>query len=167
MKDGGKNPDKTSSISASILSLGLTIVGFSDLKLEFWWHYPIAISIIMTIYAACYCIVELVQFLVNRFKRASIIADVNSEFSNVLKSIDSLQYKVNLYGTITNTEYKKILEVEIKSLYRDVSRKISFIRKYYDSPIIKNKGNLPNIEHLHYAEEYCSSLNNTIPFLKD
>lgn len=164
MKDGGKSREKISSLSASILSLALTVLGFSELTLNVWWHYPVAVIAIIVTYALFYFAVELLQFLNNIIRRAGVKTDTNAEFIELIESIDLLYYKVEQYNGAIIEEYKGVLEKEIADIYTKTSNKVSFIRQYRNSPILKSKGKLPDEQYLVSVENFCNAIKNNYSF---
>ena len=103
---GYNKTNTTSSVSASILSMTLTVLNFSKLHLTIWWHFIIAFISVLFLFAFLYFFIEAINCFYNKFiKRASIKSEVNQELSDLKYFIDTIYDKDSKYEQVENEFY--------------------------------------------------------------
>lgn len=148
-----------SSVSASILSLTLTLMGFSKLQLSVWWHFIIAFFSVLLIYTIFYFLIEVIVCFYNKYiKRASIKSDVREELNDLKIYIHTIYDKDSKYEKTGVEVYREILLGEIYESYSLATRKIVFIDTNIEHSAIKNKFVLPNKEMYQKYKSFCEHI---------
>lgn len=156
LKNLSNKTSTISSVSASILSLALTLMGFSNLSLTLWWHFLVAFLSVLFIYAIFYFSIEtIIWFFEKYIKRASIKSDVRKELSDLKNFIDKIYDRDLKYDQSRVQCYKNILLIEIYELYGLAEQKINFIDINVQHHAIKDKFVLPNEEMYLNYKNFC------------
>lgn len=157
--------DNSSSISASILSFALTIIGFSNFEITAWWHYIATVLVVFVVYVFFYILIEIIAFLYKRyFERANIESDINDEIEELEEIIDNIDYKIERYEKTSIEGYKVILFEQICCLNIKATNKIKFIENSCESETKKNKFKIPNAEEFKKYKEFCNEISNTYKY---
>lgn len=151
---------QSSAISASLLSLGLAVLGFGSIQLTAWWEYLLAIIFMLLIYAVLYVGIALINYgYFKFFKRANIKSDYHVEISELNSCIDSIYEKEKklFCSNLDIKEYDTLLREEIQYLIDVAEKKIAFINRFSDSPTLKKNDGFPppNSDEMRKYKDIC------------
>ena len=148
-----------STISSSILTFAIGILGNTNIKLSEWWHYLLAIISLVGIFIFFFVATEItVNVWKKYFQRADISTNENTEISELKEYIQSLYEKHVEYQNTTFPEYKNVLIQEMVVLYGKATNKLNLIKQYSSSKTLKNKLAVTNIELIRSYEQFCSKM---------
>lgn len=144
------------SVAASILSLPITIAGFSKLQLTAWWHFAVMALIIPLLYFVLLLILDTGTDLYEKcLKRANIAASEEVELQQLNDYINEILCKYNQYRQTEIECIKKLLRQNISALYEGACGKISFIERTIESPTLKYKFSITK-EEIDVYKNFCA-----------
>lgn len=105
-------------IAAGLLTLSLSVLGMSEIKLCAWWHFILAFFILAILFFMFYFSVKkLVNIYIKFFERPDISIDLNDEFRLLKENIHSLNSILKEYNDPScDSMYKNILKQEMLDL---------------------------------------------------
>lgn len=135
-----KTNEKYYSLSATILSLSISVIGCTNLELSEWWHFLVAIISIGIIYVFSYFFVSLVNyFYVHVIKLPSLEVDGEKKLKDLYSLSADIHQKYNVYISDTINEYKTILKYELEMLCKEFDSKIETIQKNVTNDSLSEK----------------------------
>ena len=147
---------KGTSIAASIMSLILPALCLSSIQLEKWWHYFVAVIVIIGLFVFFFLIIELVIHLYRRFfERADLTIDIYSEISEIRKSMVQLNELDTMHAKATVHEYSMFLVRDILFQNDYAKARIKFVKEHYTNPALENEEDPLLLDYLTACEEYC------------
>lgn len=150
-----------SSVAASILTFALTVLGFSDLELNVWWHYILALVVLVGCYAVCLLLVELTLFVVEKLTRPEPRVNFRKDYADIEKYIHELYLKESQYNMATSSEYKAILSRELLLLSQSLKAKLDRFTRDSQNAAIKNPPKIPDESLFKLYAEYCEKVTRT------
>lgn len=142
-------------ISSSILSLGVSLIGYANFQLEHWWQFILSIPILFVLFSIFVILIDLFLYCYERHvKRAHIRINPVDELDELEMIIDRLYEKEQFYQNCDSPEYKALFEYEVQKLYYRAVAKIGMLKEYHNSTIIKGPTKLPDVA---LFEKCCSA----------
>ena len=149
---------KYAGVSASILSLAISIAGLSHLALTAWWHFALTVLVILVLYFILFFIIDRTIFLYDKFyKRANIKTDEADELQQLNNYIMEICNRDNLYEQTKIESYKTIVSRDISALYDKAVKKIEFIEQFRNSQMLKNNLKISQKEIEEY-KDFCKEI---------
>ncbi len=149
---------KYSGVSASILSLAISIAGFSNLELTTWWHFALAGLIILVLYFILFFIIDRSIYLYDRYyKRANIKTDEEDELQQLNNYIIKICHRDNLFEQTKIESCKPIVYNDISTLCDKAIKKIEYIEQFRNSPVLKNNFKISKAKIEEYRN-FCTEI---------
>ncbi len=148
-----------STISSSILTFAIGILGNTNIELSEWWHYLLAFFALVGIFIFFFVTTEItVNVWKKYFQRADISTNENIEIGELRVYIKTLYEKHVEYQTSNFLEYQNVLIQEIAILYSKATDKLNLINQYSSSKTLKNKFVVTNVALIKNYEQFCSKI---------
>ena len=154
-----------SAVASALLTVSLSVLGYSSITLTKWWQYIIAFFSICVLYLIFYITTrEVIKVYTKYFERPDTSVCLNEEFDQLKSIIHLLKSESEKYNTLPCTDnYKKILKQEITYQCLLSTNKIKLIENYIVQNVsLSYYNDLGFRELMHNYEEYCKNLINTI-----
>ena len=148
-----------STISSSILTFVIGMLGNTNIQLSEWWHYLLAVFALVGIFIFFFVVTEIaVNVWKKYFQRADISTNENTEIGELRVYIKALHEKHFEYQTSNLLEYQNVLIQEIAILYSKATDKLNLIKRYSSSKTLKNKFVVNNVALIKSYEQFCSKM---------
>ena len=137
--DQSNAQSKSSSIAASILSLGLSIIGMTKITPNTWWHFVILIVAIIIMYILLFLLINFVSDIYEKhIKRVNYYTNLDNDFQNVKRLFDETMQLSHIKFNINDT-YNNYVQLRINENISKISRLINCIEVNLNSKVIKKK----------------------------
>lgn len=148
-----------STISSSILTFAIGILGNTNIKLSEWWHYLLVVFALVGIFIFFFVATDIIVNVWKKyFQRPDISTNENKEISELQVYIKALFEKHVECQTSNFIEYKNVLIQEIAFLYNKATNKLNLIRQFSSSTTLKNKFVITNNELIDSYEQFCDKM---------
>lgn len=146
-------------IASSILSFAVSLFGNTNVRLQVWWHYLLAVMVLLIMFLLFFVGIEIVVNVWKKhFQRANITAEKNKEIRELENYIKILYDKHLNYQDSQMDEYKEVLIGEMSAVYLKSIKKIELIKRFSSSQTLRNKFTTIDIGLMETYVQFCNRI---------